>query len=126
MKRQDLTPVEVRPTEPAVAESVLLGITQAALATESFISAASFQETTKVLTNAAIGAKTDPLYGLKENVIVGQLVPAGTGLRRYRDIVVGSKKELEALQAAVSGKATARTAAGDGSTGDGSAVEAEV
>jgi DNA-directed RNA polymerase subunit beta' len=124
MKRQDLTPVEVRPTEPAVAESVLLGITQAALATESFISAASFQETTKVLTKAAIGAKTDPLYGLKENVIVGQLVPAGTGLRRYRDIVVGSKKELEALQAAVSG--TARTAAGDGSTGDGSAVEAEV
>jgi DNA-directed RNA polymerase subunit beta' len=122
MKRQDRATVEVRPTEPAVAESVLLGITQAALATESFISAASFQETTKVLTNAAIGAKTDPLYGLKENVIVGQLVPAGTGLRRYRDIVVGSKRELEALQAAVSGTASAsRKAAGDGST-----VEAEV
>ncbi len=120
MKREDKEPVEVRPTEPAVAESVLLGITQAALATDSFISAASFQETTKVLTDAAIGAKSDPLYGLKENVIVGQLVPAGTGLRRYRDIVVGSKKELEALQAAVSG--TARTPAGDGST----AVEAEL
>ncbi|MEP0548528.1 MAG: DNA-directed RNA polymerase subunit beta' [Rhodothermales bacterium] len=118
MKREDKEPVEVRPTEPAVAESVLLGITQAALATDSFISAASFQETTKVLTDAAIGAKSDPLYGLKENVIVGQLVPAGTGLRRYRDIVVGSKKELEALQAAVSG--TSRTPAGDGST----AVEA--
>ncbi len=114
MKREDKEPVEVRPTEPAVAESVLLGITQAALATDSFISAASFQETTKVLTDAAIGAKSDPLYGLKENVIVGQLVPAGTGLRRYRDIVVGSKKELEALQAAVSG--TARTPAGDGTT----------
>ncbi len=113
MKRQDKAPVDVRPTEPAVAESVLLGITQAALATDSFISAASFQETTKVLTDAAIGAKSDPLYGLKENVIVGQLVPAGTGLRRYRDLVVGSKKELEALQAAVSG--ASGLSSGDGS-----------
>ncbi len=104
---------------------MLLGITQAALATDSFISAASFQETTKVLTDAAIGAKSDPLHGLKENVIVGQLVPAGTGLRRYRDLVVGSKRELEALQAAVSGvtSSTAGFAAGDGST---AAVEAEV
>ncbi len=120
MKRQDKAPVEVRSTEPAVAESVLLGITQAALATDSFISAASFQETTKVLTDAAIGAKSDDLYGLKENVIVGQLVPAGTGLRRYRDLVVGSKRELEALQAAVSGAA--------GPSGDGSSarLEAEV
>ncbi len=113
MKRQDKAPVEVRETEPAVAESVLLGITQAALATDSFISAASFQETTKVLTDAAIGAKSDELYGLKENVIVGQLVPAGTGLRRYRDLVVGSKRELEALQAAVSGAAGSMS--GDGS-----------
>ncbi|MEM1042537.1 MAG: DNA-directed RNA polymerase subunit beta' [Bacteroidota bacterium] len=119
MKRQDKAPVEVRSTEPAVAESVLLGITQAALATDSFISAASFQETTKVLTDAAIGAKSDDLYGLKENVIVGQLVPAGTGLRRYRDLVVGSKRELEALQAAVSG------AAGPMS-GDGSSAAVEV
>jgi DNA-directed RNA polymerase subunit beta' len=121
MKRQDLQEIEVRPAEPAVAESVLLGITQAALATDSFISAASFQETTKVLTDAAITAKSDGLLprsgrrlitaksdgllGLKENVIVGQLVPAGTGLRKYRDLVVGSKRELEALQAAVSGAA---------------------
>ncbi|MEM8557357.1 MAG: DNA-directed RNA polymerase subunit beta', partial [Bacteroidota bacterium] len=100
MKRQDLQQVQVREAEPAVAEPVLLGITQAALATDSFISAASFQETTKVLTEASIAAKVDGLHGLKENVIVGHLVPAGTGLRQYTDIVVGSKKELEALQAA--------------------------
>jgi len=100
MKRQDKKPVDVRDAEPAVVESVLLGITAAALATDSFISAASFQETTKVLTDAAITAKTDHLLGLKENVIVGHLVPAGTGLKRYRDLVVGSKRELEALQAA--------------------------
>jgi DNA-directed RNA polymerase subunit beta' len=115
MKRQDQAEVDVRPAELAVAEPVLLGITQAALATDSFISAASFQETTKVLTDAAITAKSDGLFGLKENVIVGQLVPAGTGLRRYRDIVVGSKRELEALQAAVSGQATG---AGDGSSAE--------
>ena len=100
MKRQDKQQAEVRSAEPAVAEPVLLGITQAALATDSFISAASFQETTKVLTDAAISAKTDELLGLKENVIVGRLVPAGTGLKAYRDLVVGSKRELEALQAA--------------------------
>ncbi len=99
MKRTDRRPVEVREALPAAVEPVLLGITQAALATDSFISAASFQETTKVLTDAAISAKTDHLLGLKENVIVGHLVPAGTGLRKYRDLVVGSKKELEALQA---------------------------
>ncbi len=120
MKRQDLAEVEVRPAEPAVAEPVLLGITRAALATDSFISAASFQETTKVLTDASIGAKTDDLLGLKENVIVGQLVPAGTGLRRYRDIVVGSKKELEALQAAVAGAAEGDGAAPYSPAGDGS------
>jgi len=93
--------VQVRETQPAVAEPILLGITQAALSTDSFISAASFQETTKVLTDAAIHAKQDPLFGLKENVIVGHLIPAGTGQRRFRNIVVGSKKELAELQAAL-------------------------
>ncbi len=99
MKRHDKGQVEVRPTQPAVAEPVLLGITQAALSTGSFISAASFQETTKVLTQAAIEAGRDELYGLKENVIVGHLVPAGTGVKSVRDVIVGSRKELEALQA---------------------------
>jgi DNA-directed RNA polymerase subunit beta' len=94
MKRGDKRPVQVRETQPAVAEPILLGITQAALATDSFVSAASFQETTKVLTDAAIRASSDPLYGLKENVIVGHLIPAGTGQRRFRDILVGSKKEM--------------------------------
>jgi len=65
---------------------VLLGITKASLATESFLSAASFQETTRVLTDAAIKGKIDPLLGLKENVILGKLIPAGTGMKRYRDI----------------------------------------
>ncbi|HUF08715.1 MAG TPA: DNA-directed RNA polymerase subunit beta', partial [Rhodothermales bacterium] len=112
MKRHDLAQVEVRPTQPAVAEPVLLGITQAALATDSFISAASFQETTKVLTDAAINAQSDDLYGLKENVIVGHLVPAGTGVKALRDVVVGSRKELEALQAATA--APTSSAGGDG------------
>ena len=102
MKRRDIKEVTVREAQPAVGEPILLGITQAALATDSFISAASFQETTKVLTEAAIAAKVDPLYGLKENVIVGHLIPAGTGQRRFRDIVVGSKSELEELQASIS------------------------
>ncbi|MDA1028607.1 MAG: DNA-directed RNA polymerase subunit beta' [Bacteroidetes bacterium] len=103
MKRQDKKEAVVREAQPAVAEPVLLGITQAALATDSFISAASFQETTKVLTEAAIAGKMDPLYGLKENVIVGALIPAGTGQRHFRDIVVGSQTELDELQAAISG-----------------------
>ena len=98
MRRQDKAPVVTREAEPAVAEPILLGITQAALATESFISGASFQTTTKVLTEAAIEGKHDPLYGLKENVIVGHLIPAGTGQRRLRDIIVGSQSELEELQ----------------------------
>ena len=72
--------------EPATAKRVLLSITKAALATESFLSAASFQETVRVLTDAAIKAKVDPLIGLKGNVIIGKLIPAGTGLRRYREI----------------------------------------
>jgi DNA-directed RNA polymerase subunit beta' len=71
---------------PAIAKRILLGITKAALATESFLSAASFQETTRVLTDAAIKGKVDPLVGLKENVIIGKLIPAGTGMKRYKDI----------------------------------------
>lgn len=78
---------------------MLQGITRASLQTKSFISAASFQETTKVLTVAAINAKSDELLGLKENVIVGHLIPAGTGLREYDDLIVGSKDEYEKLMA---------------------------
>ena len=73
---------------PAVAKRILLGITKASLATESFLSAASFQETTRVLTEAAIRGKVDPLIGLKENVILGKLIPAGTGMKRYKDITI--------------------------------------
>jgi len=102
MKRQDRKTVVTREAQPAVAEPILLGITQAALATESFVSGASFQETTKVLTEASIEGRSDPLYGLKENVIIGHLIPAGTGQRHLRDIVVGSKSEFEELQAAES------------------------
>ena len=72
--------------QPAETADIILGITKAALATNSFLSAASFQETTKVLTEAAIKGKVDPLVGLKENVIIGKLIPAGTGLRRYREV----------------------------------------
>jgi DNA-directed RNA polymerase subunit beta' len=72
--------------QPAIAEEMLLGITKASLSTESFISAASFQETTKVLTEAAISGRTDHLRGLKENVIMGRLIPAGSGLPEYRDL----------------------------------------
>ena len=113
MKRQDKREVMVRDAQPAVAEPVLLGITQAALATDSFVSAASFQETTKVLTEASIAAKQDPLFGLKENVIVGHLIPAGTGQRQFKDLIVGSQKDYEELQAAV----------GTESSGDGSSRE---
>lgn len=79
--------------EPATAKPVLLGITKASLATDSFLSAASFQETTRVLTEAAIKGKTDPLLGLKENVIIGKLIPAGTGMSRYRNIKVSTTTE---------------------------------
>ncbi len=72
----------------SVAKRILLGITKASLATESFLSAASFQETTRVLTEAAIRGKVDPLIGLKENVILGKLIPAGTGMKRYKDITI--------------------------------------
>jgi DNA-directed RNA polymerase subunit beta' len=80
--------IEYKDAEPATSEPVLLGITTAALSTDSFISAASFQETTKVLTDAAIEGKLDSLLGLKENVIMGHLIPAGTGLKHFRDILV--------------------------------------
>jgi DNA-directed RNA polymerase subunit beta' len=76
--------------KPVEATQIILGITKAALATDSFMSAASFQETTKVLTDAAIKGKTDPLIGLKENVIIGKLIPAGTGLKRYRNITLST------------------------------------
>ena len=88
MKKKDKALAISRPAENAIAEPVLLGITQAALNTESFLSAASFQETTRVLTEAAIAAKVDHLVGLKENILLGQLIPAGTGLRRCQDVVI--------------------------------------
>ena len=78
---------------PAVAKRKLLGITKTALATDSFLSAASFQETTRVLTEAAIKGKIDPLVGLKENVLIGKLIPAGVGLKRYRNVNVEEKIE---------------------------------
>jgi DNA-directed RNA polymerase subunit beta' len=85
--------------EPAEAEQLLLGITKAALATNSFLSAASFQETTRVLTDAAIKGKVDPLIGLKENVIIGKLIPAGTGMSRYRGLkVVDNDPKPEAAE----------------------------
>ncbi|MDN5205164.1 DNA-directed RNA polymerase subunit beta' [Fulvivirgaceae bacterium BMA10] len=99
LKRKDMTPVQVRDAEPAVSKPTLQGITQASLGTESFISAASFQETTKVLSEASIRGKADKLLGLKENVIVGHLIPAGTGLRQYNNLIVGSKLEYDALVA---------------------------
>ncbi len=94
LKRKEKAPMKVRDAEPATFENVLLGITRAALSTESFISAASFQETTKVLTNAAVEAREDHLVGLKENVVMGHLIPAGTGLRKYKNIIL----ELEEHQ----------------------------
>ncbi len=94
LERQGLEPVSARPTRPATARLVLQGITRAALKTDSFISAASFQETTKVLSEAAIRGRVDHLEGLKENVICGHLIPAGTGLKEYQDIIVGRKDDL--------------------------------
>ena len=80
--------------EPAIGKQVMLGITKASLATNSFLSAASFQETTKVLTEAAINGKVDPLIGLKENVIIGKLIPAGTGMKRYRSVKLDTESEM--------------------------------
>jgi DNA-directed RNA polymerase subunit beta' len=99
LKRRDLKLVEVRDAVPATANQVLQGITRAALQTTSFMSAASFQETTKVLNEAAINGKVDKLEGMKENVICGHLIPAGTGLKEYDKIVVGSRVEMERAQA---------------------------
>ena len=98
LKRRDQRLVIARDAIPATSEQILQGITRASLQTKSFISAASFQETTKVLNEAAINAKRDNLLGLKENVIVGHLIPAGTGLREYENIIVGSRDEFEAIQ----------------------------
>jgi len=97
LKRKDLKLVESRGAVPATSSQILQGITKAALQTKSFISAASFQETTKVLNEAAIFGKVDELEGLKENVIVGHLIPAGTGAREYNKLVVGSMEEYESL-----------------------------
>jgi len=95
LKGQGLKPIQARNAEPAVSRPKLQGITQASLSTESFISAASFQETTKVLSEAAIRGKSDMLRGLKENVIVGQLIPAGTGLEKYSQAIIGPQEEYE-------------------------------
>jgi DNA-directed RNA polymerase subunit beta' len=97
LKRKDLKLVQYREAVAATSSQVLQGITRAALQTQSFMSAASFQETTKVLNEAAIQGKVDSLNGLKENVIVGHLIPAGTGLREYEKIIVGSQEEYEKL-----------------------------
>jgi DNA-directed RNA polymerase subunit beta' len=100
LRRADLPLVEVRDAKPATARPVLLGITKASLGVQSWISAASFQETTKVLSTAAIHGKKDDMVGLKENVITGHLIPAGTGLREFDDMIVGSKEEYELLSTA--------------------------
>ena len=97
LRRRDLKGVEVRNAEAAVSKPTLQGITQASLGTESFISAASFQETTKVLSEASIRGKSDSLMGLKENVIVGHLIPAGTGQRRFGNYIVASKEEYDTM-----------------------------
>ena len=97
LKRRDLRLVQTRDAMPATSTQILQGITRAALQTKSFMSAASFQETTKVLNEAAISGKTDYLEGMKENVITGHLIPAGTGLRQFQRIVVGDKEEYEQL-----------------------------
>ncbi len=99
LKRRDKQLIESRDAQPATAKQVLQGITKASLQTNSWISAASFQETTKVLTQASIQAKLDDLLGLKENVIVGHKIPAGTGLRDYDHIIVGSQEDYEAIMA---------------------------
>jgi DNA-directed RNA polymerase subunit beta' len=97
LKRKDQKLVEVRDALSAVSMPTLQGITQASLKTESWLSAASFQETTKVLSEAAIRGKADQLMGLKENVIVGHLIPAGTGQRRFEDLMVGSEEEYQRM-----------------------------
>jgi DNA-directed RNA polymerase subunit beta' len=98
LRRNDSKPVEFRDAKPATSAPTLLGITKASLGVPSWISAASFQETTKVLSSAAIHGKTDEMLGLKENVITGHPIPAGTGLREFENMIVGSKEEYELLQ----------------------------
>jgi len=99
LKRRDLKLVQVRDAVQATATQILQGITRAALGTKSFMSAASFQETTKVLNEAALRGKSDNLEGMKENVICGHLIPAGTGLRQWQKLVVGSQEEHERMEA---------------------------
>jgi DNA-directed RNA polymerase subunit beta' len=111
--REGAEELETREAEPAISKPILLGITRAALSTESWLSAASFQETTKVLTQASIEAKKDYLRGLKENVVVGHKVPAGTGMRRYEDLIVGAKAELDEEEQEVA-KVFESISAGDG------------
>ena len=101
LKRRDLRLVQVRDAVPATSDQMLQGITRAALQTSSFMSAASFQETTKVLNEAAINGKVDYLEGMKENVICGHLIPAGTGLKEYGSLIVGNRDELEALDSSI-------------------------
>ena len=104
LRRKDLKEVQVRDAVPATSNQILQGITRAALQTSSFMSAASFQETTKVLNEAAINAKVDPLEKLKENVICGHLIPAGTGIRDFQDLIVGPKESVaSAAEAAADG-----------------------
>jgi len=98
LRRNDKKLIEYRDAKPATSSPTLLGITKASLGVTSWISAASFQETTKVLSSAAIQGKTDDMLGLKENVITGHLIPAGTGLREFENMIVGSKEEYELLQ----------------------------
>jgi DNA-directed RNA polymerase subunit beta' len=98
LRRSDKKLIEFRDAKPATSAPTLLGITKASLGVPSWISAASFQETTKVLSSAAIHGKTDDMLGLKENVITGHLIPAGTGLREFENMIVGSKEEYELLQ----------------------------
>jgi len=107
LKRQDKKLVQVRDAVPSTASQIIQGITRASLGTHSFMSAASFQETTKVLNEAAISGKVDHMLGLKENVIVGHLIPAGTGVRDYEKLVVGSKDEYDLLLASKGQKAKA-------------------
>ena len=95
LKRKDMRLVQARDANPAISSQVLQGITRAALQTTSFMSAASFQETTKVLNEAAINGRVDNLEGMKENVICGHLIPAGTGMRDFNKLIVASKEEYE-------------------------------
>ncbi|MDR0791957.1 MAG: DNA-directed RNA polymerase subunit beta', partial [Chitinophagaceae bacterium] len=100
LRRNDKKLVEVRDAQPATARPVLLGITKASLGVPSWLSAASFQETTKVLSSAAIQGKTDLMIGLKENILTGHAIPAGTGQRDFENIIVGNKEEYVLLTTA--------------------------